>query len=52
MFNKHTYNYTIGRYRLLIINRHGSYLIAKFYCFYKDNLIILLYKLAYSSYLL
>jgi hypothetical protein len=52
VFDKHTYHRTIGRYRLLIINSHGSYLTVEFHRFYNDNLIILLYELAHSSYLL
>ena len=52
VFNKHTYDRTIGRYRLLIINGHGSYLTAEFHRFCEDNLIILLCEPAHSSHLL
>ena len=52
VFDKHTYHRTIGRYRLLIINGHGSHLTAEFHRFCDDNLIILLCKPAHSSHLL
>jgi hypothetical protein len=52
IFNKHTRDRTIGRYRLLILDGHGSHLTAKFHRFCKDNLIILLCLPPHSSHLL
>ena len=52
VFNKHTHHHTIGRYRLLIIDGHGSHLTAEFHRFCEDNLIILLCEPAHSSHLL
>jgi DDE superfamily endonuclease/Tc5 transposase DNA-binding domain/helix-turn-helix, Psq domain len=52
VFNRHTHDRTIGRYRLLIIDGHGSHLTAEFHRFCEDNLIILLCEPAHSSHLL
>jgi hypothetical protein len=52
VFNKHTRDYTIGRYRLFILDGHGSHLAAEFYRFSEKNLIILLCEPAHSSHLL
>jgi hypothetical protein len=52
VFNKHTQSHTIGRYRLLILNGHGSHSGPKFNQFYTENLIIPLYIPPHSSHLL
>jgi hypothetical protein len=52
MFNKHTQFYTIGRYRLLILNGHSSHSGPEFDQFYTENLIISLYIPLHSFYLL
>ena len=39
-----------GKYRLLVLNGYKSYYSTDFELFYKDNNIITLYILAYSSY--
>jgi hypothetical protein len=52
VFDKHTKSRTIGRYRLLMMDGHGSHVTAEFdqYCF--DNSIILLCMLPHSTYIL
>ncbi len=47
-FNKHTES--IGEYRLLILNGHGSHAIFRFRKFAYNNKIILLYLFAYITY--
>ncbi|QSS57463.1 hypothetical protein I7I53_11650 [Histoplasma capsulatum var. duboisii H88] len=52
MFNKHTQACTVGRYRVLILDRHGSHNTAAFEQFCKDQTIIPLYIPSHSSHLL
>lgn len=52
IFNKYTRGYTIGAYRLLILDSHGSHITAAFHRYCSDNSIILLCLLAHSSHLL
>jgi hypothetical protein len=52
VFNKHTQSRTIGRYRFLILDGHGSYNGPEFDRFCTENLIIPLYILPHSSHLL
>jgi hypothetical protein len=52
VFDKHTRDRTIGRYRLLILDGHGSHLTPEFHCFCEDNSIILLCLPPHSSHLL
>jgi hypothetical protein len=52
IFNKHTQSYTIGQYRLLILNGHGSHSGPEFNQFCTENLIIPLYIPPHSSHLL
>lgn len=51
-FDKHTKEKTKGSRRLLILDGYRSHDIAEFYKFYRENNIITLYILAYSSHLL
>jgi hypothetical protein len=52
VFDKHTTARTIGRYRLLILDGHGSHDTAEFEHFCKSHQIIPLYMPAHSSHLL
>lgn len=52
VFNKHTQSRTIGRYRLLILDGHGSHISTEFGQYCTDNLIIPLCMPAHSSHLL
>jgi hypothetical protein len=52
VFEKHTAARTIGRYRLLILDGHGSHGTAEFEFFCKNHQIIPLYMPAHSSHLL
>jgi hypothetical protein len=52
VFNKHTQSRTIGRYRLLILDGHGSYSGPEFDQFCIENSIISLYIPPHSSHLL
>jgi hypothetical protein len=52
VFNKHTQSRTIGRYRLLILDGHGSHSGPEFDQFCTENSIISLYMLPHSSHLL
>jgi hypothetical protein len=52
VFNKHTQSYTIGRYRLLILDGHSSHSGPEFNQFCMKNLIIPLYMPPHSSHLL
>ncbi|KAL1957569.1 hypothetical protein VTO42DRAFT_5680 [Malbranchea cinnamomea] len=52
IFNKHTQARTIGRYRRLILDGHGSHNGAEFDRFCMENLIIPLYMPSHSSHLL
>jgi hypothetical protein len=52
MFNKHTQSRTTGRYRLLILDGHGSHNAPEFDQFCTENSIIPLYMPAHSSHLL
>jgi hypothetical protein len=49
VFEKHTASRTIGRYRLLILDGHGSHATADFDHFCKNHQIIPLYMPAHSS---
>jgi hypothetical protein len=51
-FNKHTSNYIKNAYRLLVLDEYKSYILVDFQCYCKENKIITLYILAYSSHLL
>lgn len=52
MFENHTASRTIGRYRLLILDGHGSHATAEFDKFCTERHIIPLYMPAHSSHLL
>jgi hypothetical protein len=52
IFNKHTQSRTIGRYRLLILDGHGSHNGPEFDRFCTENSIIPLYMPPHSSHLL
>ncbi|OJD12180.1 hypothetical protein ACJ73_09398, partial [Blastomyces percursus] len=52
IFNKHTQSRRTGRYRLLILDGHGSHNGPEFDQFCTQNLIIPLYMPAHSSHLL
>jgi hypothetical protein len=52
MFDKHTKNRTIGRYRLLILDGHGSHGTAEFDRYCSENSIIALCMPPHSSHLL
>ncbi|KAL1982496.1 hypothetical protein VTN96DRAFT_1287 [Rasamsonia emersonii] len=52
MFEKHTASQTIGRYRLLILDGHGSHATAEFDKFCTERNIIPLYMPPHSSHLL
>jgi hypothetical protein len=52
IFNKHTQSRTIGRYRLLILDGHGSHSGPEFDQFCTENSIIPLYMPPHSSHLL
>ena len=52
VFNKHIRDCTIGRYRLLILNSHGSYVSPKFDQYCLKYLIIILCMPAHLLYLL
>jgi hypothetical protein len=52
VFNKQTQTHTVGRYRLLILDGHGSHATAEFDQFCMQNSIIALYMPPHSSHLL
>jgi hypothetical protein len=52
LFGLYTQDRTVGKYRLLILNGHGSYITAEFDQYYSANSIIVLCIPPYSSYLL
>lgn len=52
IFNKYTRGCTVGIYRLLILNGHGSHITAEFHSFCEQNQIILLCQPPHSSHLL
>jgi hypothetical protein len=52
VFNKHTQTRTIGRYRLLVLDGHGSHNTPEFDHFCTENSIIVLYMPPHSSHLL
>ena len=52
VFEKYTKDRTVGNYRLLILDGHGSYETPEFDLFYKEHLIITLCMPPYSSHLL
>jgi hypothetical protein len=52
VFEKYTVSRTVGKYRLLILDSHGSHATPKFDQFYSEYLTITLYILPYSSHLL
>ena len=52
VFNKHTQGCTVGKYRLLVLDGHGSHNGPEFDQFCTENLIIPLYMPAHSSHLL
>lgn len=49
VFERHTASRAIGRYRLLILDNHGSHATADFEHFCKDHFIIPLYMPSHSS---
>jgi len=49
VFERHTASRTIGRYRLLILDSHGSHATADFEHFCRDHFIIPLYMSSHSS---
>ena len=51
-FEEYTISRTKGRYRLLVLNRYGSYYTAQFEEFYYNHSIITLYILPYLSHIL
>jgi hypothetical protein len=51
-FHRYIESRITGAYRLLILNRHGSYAIPEFNQFCTENKIITLYMLAYTLHLL
>jgi hypothetical protein len=51
-FDKHTKHHIKGRYRLLIVDRHESHILAKFQRYCKDHEIIALCMPAHASHLL
>ena len=52
IFNEHTRSRTVGKYRLLILDGHGSHATADFDKYCSDNWIIPLYMPPHSSHLL
>lgn len=52
VFDKHTRSRTIGQYRLLILDGHGSHATAEFDSYCTKHLIIPLYMPPHSSHLL
>ena len=52
VFNKHTQGRTVGTYRLLILDGHGSHVTAKFDEYAKQNSIIVLCMPPHSLYIL
>ena len=52
VFDKHTKDRTIGRYRLLILDGHGSHVTPKFDQFYLEHQIVVLCMPPHSSHLL
>ena len=52
IFDKHTRSRTVGKYRLLILDGHGSHATADFDKYCSDNYIIPLYMPPHSSHLL
>ena len=52
IFDKHTRSRTVNKYRLLILDGHGSHAIADFDKFCSDNSVIVLYMPPHSSHLL
>jgi hypothetical protein len=52
IFNKYTEARTIGQYRLLILDGHGSHVIPEFDLFCSDHSIIVLCMPPHSSHLL
>jgi hypothetical protein len=51
-FDKHTRNRTVGKYRLLILDGHGSHITAEFDQYCSQNSIIVLCMPPHSSHLL
>jgi hypothetical protein len=51
-FHRHTEARTVGAYRLLILNGHGSHVTPEFNKYYAENKIITHYILAHTSHLL
>jgi hypothetical protein len=51
-FNKHTSDRMKGAYRLLVLDRHESYVSVDFQCYCKENKIMTLCMLAYLLHLL
>jgi hypothetical protein len=52
IFEKHSAKYTVGQYRLLILDGYGSYVNLEFDQYCLDYLIIVLCMPPHSSYLL
>ena len=52
VFDKHTKNRTIGRYRLLILDGHGSHITPEFDHYCSENSIVVLCMPPHSSHLL
>ena len=52
IFNPYTYNCIVGRYQLLILDGHSSYITPEFDRYCLNHNIISLYMLPYSSHLL
>ena len=52
VFNPYTQGRTVGKYRLLILDGHGSHVTAEFDQFCSQNLIIVLCMPAHSSHIL
>ena len=52
VFEKHIKDRTIGKYRLLILDGHGSYNTPEFDLFCSEHLIVILCMPLYSSYIL
>src|ERR1700722_15800516 len=52
LFYKHIKDYTVGTYRLLVLNGHNSYINPKFDWFCLDYKIIIICMLVHSLHLL